>query len=298
MFHDFDIFLQAGQAVLNGQSPYTSVTGYFYPYPTTYLFALLALLPPDWAKGVWTAFSIGVLIFVTRKAAPLWLIFPPVIACLIQGQLDLAMLGLWALAGGTATPRGKGDVLPGIALALMTLKPQLGFLIIPYQLWHWRTASGARTRWITFAFTLLVIFGIPTLLWPGWVMEFLQHGRPISYAMTIAPSVFLITQYALWLWPVSLLLAAGLCVWVLRQAHTPGIINTTSFIINPTTHIYNLAMLADNLFLWRTVALCLPLYLVTLIIATPDQPFWAHAPFVLAPILALWERLRYQPKPV
>lgn len=290
MFHDFEIFLQAGQAVWQGVSPYTSVTGYFYPYPTTFIFALLALLPPTGAKGLWTLISAATLIFVARRNAPLWFFFPPVIACFIQGQLDIVMLGLWAVAGGTATPPRRGDLLPGIALALLTLKPQLGVIIIPYQLWRWRTETR---KLIAFAITFAIIYGVPTLLWPGWIGEFLAHGRPLSYAMTIAPSVFLLTQFSLWWWPLSLALAVGLMAWAFRRSNSPGFINAAALAINPTTHIYNLAMLADNLFLWRTVALCWPLYLATLIFATPDTPFITHAPFVIAPLLALWERARY-----
>ena len=68
--------------------------------------------------------------------------------------------------------------------------------------------------------------------------------------------------------------------------------------INPTTHIYNLTLLADNVLLWRTIAFCVLLYLAMLIYGRPEEPFLAHAPFVVAPLLAMWERARYAPTPI
>jgi hypothetical protein len=109
--------------------------------------------------------------------------------------------------------------------------------------------------------------------------------------MTLAPSLFAITHFAGWLWPLALGLGAALVGWALRRG--PGMVNAAALAANPTTHLYDLALLADRLPLWRTVALSWPLYLATLAFSRPDAVFWLNAPFALVALAALWERRRY-----
>ena len=68
-------------------------------------------------------------------------------------------------------------LLGGWGLPLMTLKPQLGAFIIPLQLgiW-WRERNFKELK--RFVFSLALLWGIPTLLQPSWIMDWTQAAIP------------------------------------------------------------------------------------------------------------------------
>ncbi|MBI4769121.1 MAG: DUF2029 domain-containing protein [Chloroflexi bacterium] len=237
MLFDFRVFYAAGRAVLAGASPY-GVAAFYYPLPVAYFFALLGLLPFEPALGLWWALQLAALIAVARRATGFWLFFPPVIQLFLSGNMDLLMLGLLRLAwGGSAA-----------ALALSSLKPQLGLLLTPYLLWRWRRD---RRKLAIFAGTLALVYSPFFALRPGWVGEWLAHRRPLWEAMSRAPTVFgLVGSGRGWVW-AALALAAGLGVWSWRVGSWRALL-IGGLAANPVIHPYDFALLAEPALRWRT----------------------------------------------
>lgn len=158
---DYFIFYQQGQLLWQGQ--YASL----YPLPMVGWFALFALLPP-WVGGViWFLLSLAVLVALTRRKALLWLLYPPLVNVLLAGQPDVFFLGLYSIGSP-------------VALALMTLKPQLFIFALPLLIKY------TRRQWIQLAGWLALLYIPVTLVRPTWIGEWLgfitREGRPATSA--------------------------------------------------------------------------------------------------------------------
>lgn len=165
----------------------TEDPGYFaYPLYTVFLLAPLAPLDYAWAEAIWLvvleAALIGALLLLADlfgwRPRPwllgislLWaLLFYPAARGLLLGQPGLLVyflevLALWALAK-------RRDALAGIALALSTIKPQMGFLIVPFLLlwglWErrWRFVGAFAGLWG--GLMLLAFLALPTWFGAWW----------------------------------------------------------------------------------------------------------------------------------
>ena len=182
--------------------------GYFaYPLYTVFLMAPLGLLDYAWAEAVWLtllmALLIGALVLlldaygwrpgpVLLGGLVLWtLFFYPAARGILLGQpgvvvyfLEVAVL--WALV------RGR-DGLAGVALALSTIKPQMGFLIVPFVLlWALWTRRWRLMGWFGGVWGGLMLASFVVL--PGWLGEWLdQLGRYTSYTAIGSP-VWVLTR--------------------------------------------------------------------------------------------------------
>lgn len=176
--------------------------GYFtYPMYTTLLLAPLTPLPYAWAEATWLALlialQIGALallidVFSWRPRAfllsvsVLWgIFFYPASRGILLGQPGLVVyflevLALWTLA------RGR-DGVAGAALALSTIKPQMGFLFVPFLLlwglWErrWRLIGAFAVVWGgLMAWSFIVL--------PGWFGEWWEQlARYPSYTAIGSP---------------------------------------------------------------------------------------------------------------
>jgi hypothetical protein len=195
-----------GRAIEAGEFP-----NYFaYPFYTVFVMWPLVLLPYSWASAVWMVVletlliaSLLLLLNLYRwRPRPLmlafvivWmLLFYPSTRGLILGQVShlvffLEVLAIWALAR-------ERQSLAGVALALSAIKPQMGYLIIPFLL-LW----GLRERHWRFVGTFVAGFGLllvgSFVLQPSWVGDWLAEiGRYQSYTAVGSP-VWVIAQYYL-----------------------------------------------------------------------------------------------------
>lgn len=222
-----------GRPVETGEDP-----GYFaYPMYTALLVWPLVYMDYAWASAIWMVLlaacllaSFFLLLDLYRWRVKSWLL---AILCiwvllfyysargLILGQVGvvvyfLELVTLWALVK-------KQDGLAGVALAISTIKPQMGFLIVPFfLLWALRYR-----RWrfvVYFSGTMLVLLGVSFVLLPSWLSDWLrQLGNYTSYTAFGSP-VWIITNYYLGLgnWAeivVSGLIALTMLVawyWLLR----------------------------------------------------------------------------------
>lgn len=132
---DFLVFWQIGEAVLKGMNPY-AVDYSRYPPATTLFFALFALVPYFIAFAVWSGASLVLYVDTlrrmkkTRWSIAAWIFFTPTIFTFLTGQIDIFFLWLaqWLPGGGWKS---------AAAGALLTLKPQLAAVILPWYLIRW-----------------------------------------------------------------------------------------------------------------------------------------------------------------
>lgn len=193
-----------GQLLLRGE--------YFprYPLPSVGLFALLSLIPIQVAYIIIVALSLVALVHLFKRRAVLWAIFAPIGQCLIQGQIDV--LCLWLML--RASP---------VSLALLTLKPQLFLFALPvlYQ---------RRDLWKPFALWVALLWGVPTLVYPQWVGQWLAGANDGRLQGTSAS-----------LWPVPLLALALIIYMVIARRFDWRVIVSS---LNPLLRAYDYTMLA------------------------------------------------------
>lgn len=200
-----------GRASVEGEDP-----GYFvYPFYAVFLLLPLVNMPYAWASAIWLVLLEICLIAALLLALDLfrwrprpWLLALLVLWTIMQyyagrglllGQVGIVVylfeaLTLWALAKDR-------DRLAGAALALSTLKPQMGFLLVPFLLlWVLRTR-----RWsflAAFALVLTVLAGASFVFQPSWLGDWVAQMRLYpQYTATAYPDtgspVWIITQHYL-----------------------------------------------------------------------------------------------------
>lgn len=202
---DLDDFIRYGLSLLNGS--YTPR----YPLPTQGIFVGLALLPRPVDIALIVIGSLLALLHIFRRRAPLWAAYAPILQGLVTGNLDV--LALWLMM--RASP---------VSLALLTLKPQLFLFALPLLIQR-------REMWKPFALWCLLLWGLPTLLYPQWIGQFIggasdgriEHGTSSS------------------LWPVPLLaLALIVFMFITRRFDWRVIVSS----LNPLLRSYDYTMLA------------------------------------------------------
>jgi len=127
---DFKVYWNTGLAVLRGFSPYI-VPGAFYPPLTSYLFALVALLPPVVGYVLWGLANAAMLVHIGKGRRSLaWVLFFPVLFLFLSGNIDL--LAIWA-----SQFLGRKGWRSVAAVLVICLKPQMAFVLLPFWLWKW-----------------------------------------------------------------------------------------------------------------------------------------------------------------
>lgn len=214
-----------GRAAEDDEDP-----GYYaYPMYTTLLLAPLAPLPYAWAEAIWltllVALQIGALFLLFDVYAwmpgplllgllMLWAVFfYPASRGILLGQPGLVVyflqvLAIWALAKGRSG-------MAGAALAVSTIKPQMGFLIVPFLLlWGLRERRWRLIGW--FAGVWLALMAWSFVVLPGWFGEWwAQLTRYTSYTAIGSPVWVLTRVYLPFLGSageivISVLLVAGM----------------------------------------------------------------------------------------
>lgn len=217
-----------GRPVEEGEDP-----GYFaYPFYTVFLFAPLAPLSYPLAEATWLVLLmvvlVGALILLLDMfgwqpvpwllgATLLWtLLFYPAARGILLGQPGIAVyflevLTLWALVKGR-------EELAGVALALSTIKPQMGFLFVPFLLlWglrerRWRFVGAFTALW---SGLMLLSF----LVLPSWLGEWLgQVGQYTAYTAIGSPVWVLTRVYLPFLGAAGEVVISGVLLALLAWA--------------------------------------------------------------------------------
>jgi hypothetical protein len=239
--YDFGILWEAGRAVLLGQDPY-GVSGFFYPLPVAYFFALLAFMPQQVAFLVWVAFSLFLLGWTLRRRAVAWVLYFPVLHLLSSGQVDLL---LWALDF-----RFRTGWRSALAAAVITLKPQVAFILLPWTLWRW-LREDRRTLVIWICLVVVLWAGLLPLD-PSWPLRWRAAVPPLSaLSRGNAPSLWSLERLFPAGWWVILILAIGVFVWGLFQSRS--VCRAAAALANPSGLFYTLLALMETAPPWLLV---------------------------------------------
>ncbi|MBN2304970.1 MAG: DUF2029 domain-containing protein [Anaerolineae bacterium] len=215
-----------GRAAQGDEDP-----GFFaYPFYVVLLLFPLAAMSYAWASAIWMVLLevclIGALILLLDLFR--WRVKPWLLAILLLWTLTyyyaarglllgqpgllvyfLEVLTLWALAKDR-------DRLAGAALAVSTLKPQMGFLIVPFLLiWAWR---GKRWPFIgTFAAVWGGLMLASFVAQPSWLGDWIDQLRRYPSYTDFGAPVWIVMQHILGLgtigeWVINLALYA-LMLW-------------------------------------------------------------------------------------
>ena len=283
--YDFYNFWNTGRAVLAGQGPY-SVPFSFYPPAAAYLFALLALLPFNFAFGLWT--GLNLILFqksITRVQKGwrglAWLAFAPVPFILLTGQIDI--LFLW-LAGFLAS-KGWKAVLAGV---LITLKPQVAFIVLPWFLLQ--CLLHQRRQLLYWAAGTVTLYALPLLADPSIYQKWLTAaGGESSWRLTASPGVFALTNLNVPLVMIAIL-AAAIVVFGLLALRNPMFSKTAQMLALPAGLWYENVLLVGSTPWWLLV----PVSWIAFIAGTQVH---SNYPFVIIPLASfIWQWLHRNKK--
>lgn len=200
-----------------------------YPMYTVFYVGPLVSLPYAWASAVWlvvleVCLIVGLyLLLATIRWRPSVLMQAALVGFtllnyyafrgLILGQLShvvfmLTALTLWALSR-------ERDTLAGVALALATIKPQMGFLLVPFLL-LWGLRAG-RWRFVAgFSGTFAVLMGTSFILQPDWFGAWVAQVRLYPTYTRDGSPVWILFEFYLGLTPwVGYVVRALFVGWML-----------------------------------------------------------------------------------
>lgn len=276
----YNYFLPWGQLAREG------VLNYRYPLATVlWVFVPLSVVP-QWFSLIWfvAPFAFAVCI-LGRKGVIAWFLFPSLLQA-ATGQLDgWLLLPLHWLFTGTA-------VLSEISCALVTLKPQLAFLVVPYAIWHW--GAGRRWRSLLLFLAALIILHLPAFIldpaWPIKMIPELQARGTESFLAVRGASLWWWPWHGAWIIP-SLFFFAMASVLFLRAFHSEGARKRAVFLLGlllmpvlyPVSYVTVIAALKGSA---RQLVLMVLVSWMAVIIDILFQG-WGGA-YSIIPVAALW----------
>lgn len=174
MYRDWFVFYKAGKAVLTGISPY-SVKDYFNPIQAAWLLAPTTLIP----FRIWVLAMIGIsfiaIVVLCGKKSHWVLLSLPFIFGMTMGSLDVF---LWVPA----------RLFGGVGLSLLTLKPQLAMIFVPFQLLEW-WRDKENDELFRFGISTFFLWTIPTIIHPNWITDWLNALPPLESRLPDAASL-------------------------------------------------------------------------------------------------------------
>lgn len=295
---DFVNVWLSGQAAQSGVDPYDlhaffvfaqnffpeiwlRQTNFTYPPHALFLFTPFSLLPPVYSIIAWSIASLAFFYWAARPLIPkgmsaiLALLTPAGYINLIYGQTGLISAGLFLLAFRPS----------GIAAALLTFKPHMGFLVIPALVRSRKALLSA----IMLTGTLVVVSAV--LLPDAWP-EFMRHAVAFQGEKVASGAEYVwwykattpMVWYGLWGW---LLYAAGAAYFLIRN-YNVFTAATATFLISPYGFHYDMAAVClgfavllyrhwDDLPVWQRVAASLA-FMAPVIV---DYGTWLISPILL-----------------
>ncbi|MDX2140598.1 MAG: hypothetical protein SF123_21125 [Chloroflexota bacterium] len=231
--YDFNLFYEAGRAILNGATPYT-IPDFNPPLTLALAFALIAWLPYPIAYGLYLIANLALLWSVVKRRILWSLLCFPVLFSLFVGQVDLLIVLLIIKFG----PR---------ALPLLLFKPQLAFVIVP-----WYVLRLKRADWVWCIASGLFLIGLSFLVRPLWIQEWLAIVPTVS-------SYSIRNSNLYWLVPQSLmtpLLIVGMIIGFFVALRLQNRVDSwaTAHLLAPLTNIYSASLLVEKIG-WREAAL-------------------------------------------
>lgn len=299
----YDLTLQQAQLDAMGSGiTIAQLARYISPPPVAWIAVPFTVLPYEAGYLIWSALLLAALAATWYLASPgsgWWprivflvaaLAWVPVIYGLQLGQPGLFVaLGV---AASCALLRGGREFLGGLALGVLVLKPQLGFLVPAALLvcGRYRAFAGAAVALGVLAIASAINVG------PGGIATYQDRlnfaaGVPVNRELTLAPLIGDLT--------LTRVAQALIAVWALalaflfrkRAAEWPYIVALVGGLLaSPYLHLDDLVMLGLAMWLylrlesrpsWSWV------YLLALVIAAEGVPVWGPAPLLIGEVLGL-----------
>lgn len=210
---DFFVFWQIGQAILAG-SPLYSVPESLYPPATLLFFSPLGLLPFSVAFSLWSAINVLLYYVSLRKltqAKPLmWFLYTPALFVLLTGQIDIIFLWLATFLHSEITWKKV------TAAILLTLKPQIAFIVLPWHLLRW--VKQQPRFLISWLLGCTVLHILPLSLNVNIYSKWLDATRSYSQnRMLLSPGIFTLTNFSIPLWILIVLAAILIFVGLIKS---------------------------------------------------------------------------------
>lgn len=200
------------------------------PYWSLFLSFLPAQLSEPFGYIVWiTIGSILVIVTTNYFKSPLLAVVLSYQMCwvLYYGQIDPFIL--FGIGLGHYSVTKKKPLINGIAIALVTIKPQIGFLLAIY--FFFSSTSKLKT-----AFVFIAIILLSLAIWPGWPKR-LIFDQYLSFLDRPA-NIWTNTSLGLPLWISFILSAIALMSPMDINRKIPLLLSTT-LLISPYSTIYS-----------------------------------------------------------
>ncbi len=275
---DFSVFWDTGRAILAGSDPY-AVHLSAYPPAMAYLYTLFALVPFSLAYPIWCGLNVLFLLDTVRRKGlirqfPAWLASTPSLFLLMTGQIDLLFLWFANFMSGSGWSAA-------LAAALITLKPQAAFVLLPWLLLGWMRRE--RLQLLRWAGLCLLLHGFPLLFDPGiyqrWIQAVLQQP---GWRAPISSGLFLLTNLNIPAWMLAIP-AAAVAIWGLTRDEMTA---RTALLLAQPVGIWYEDILLLGAVSWKVY---LPLTVVAFILSVLFQN---SLPFLLIPLVVLAVRLK------
>jgi hypothetical protein len=274
--YDFFNFWNTGRAVLAGNGPY-SVPLSFYPPAMAYLFAVLGLLPFNLSYGLWTGLNLilfrkSIIRFQKGWRGITWLAFAPVPFILLTGQIDILFLWLAGFLGAN----GWKAVLAGV---LVTLKPQVAFVVLPWFLVQWLLHK--RLHFLGWVAGTLTLHALPLAADPLVYQKWLAAAQgESSWRLAASPGVFALTNLNI---PVILIMCLAAAVVVSGLLRDGMFSRTAQLLALPAGLWYENVLLTGSTPWW----LLIPVSWAAFLAATQVH---SNYPFVAIPLASFaWQ---------
>jgi len=279
---DFFNFWAIGRAILAGQTPYSYSISQ-YPPATAFFFVLLALLPFQFSYALWTGLNFVLVVDFIRKLKQnhwkwAWLGFAPVLFVLLVGQIDIFFLWLASLM----PTRGWKAVLLG---ALLTLKPQIAFIVLPWFLLQWLIHERATLlKWVLVTAALHLS---PLLFDPNIYQKWLASIQTQEdWRMLASPGVFALSNLYV---PLLIILLMALAIAILGIRRDPLTSRAAQLLALPMGLWYENVLLLGSVPWWLVV----PVSWLTFYVATLVHN---NYPFAIIPLLVFGWRMLHKPE--
>jgi len=186
-------FWMIGRTILEGGNPY-SIDGNVYPPITCMLFTIFAFLPQQLSLVVWLTINVLVFILMVIKKkngikSIIWLGYTPLLFTFIAGQLDFFLFWLSSFLE-------EDKWYTPILAALVTIKPQLAAIALPWILLVWFHHN--KKLFIKTVVYCFILHGIPLMLdmelYNGWWMSLKSRAGIYQGA---SPGLFSLTGFGL-----------------------------------------------------------------------------------------------------
>lgn len=291
-----------------------------WAYPPHSLFLAMPFAWLDYYPALlaWSALGLLVLALGCRRIGlggwemAIVVLSPASVLCLYYGQTGNLTAGLLLLA---LSARRGADLLAIGAAALLTIKPQMGFLLPFYWLAERRLAAIALTSALVLAVLALALwsFGFPA--WPAYVQDTLHELSLLERQgsgpfMNMIPSIFMALRIlsgdgnlAIQLHLAIAVPIVGFALWRLWRLDDPlrrvTLVLVTMVLVTPYMHNYDLSILiVSGLLLvrrfpdgsrgerWAERLAILMLALPQLVVLFNNSG-WPVSPLLILPILFL-----------